>query len=272
MVKVVSMSISEMITSRDNSSLKFARRVRDGKENRLIFVEGVRLAEEALRSGVCIRDAFFSEQSLEDKRIGILFSQFEDAKIVSPKAFDSLVDTETPQGIVLIGERPKHSIDHLKHVEIRHIAVYLDRVNNPLNLGAVIRAAEAAGVDLVMTSPGSADAFAPRSIRASMGSCFRLPILEGVDFEKMICWAGENGLITTAADIRSSTNHTDTEWTKKRILILGSEAHGLQDRELEMVDERVRISMENGVESLNLAVSAGIILFEARRQRDKPIE
>ena len=80
-----------MITSRDNSSLKFARRVRDGKENRLIFVEEVRLAEKALRSGVCIRDAFFSEQSLEDKRIGILFSQFEDAKIVSPKAFDSLV-------------------------------------------------------------------------------------------------------------------------------------------------------------------------------------
>ena len=266
------MSISELITSRENSSLKLARRVRDGKEDKLIFVEGVRLAEEALRSGVRIRDAFFSEQSLEDKRIGILLSQFEDAKIVSQKAFDSLVDTETPQGVVLIGERPDHSIEHLNHMVIRHIAVYLDRINNPLNLGAVIRTAEAAGVDLVMTSPDSADAFSPKSIRASMGSCFRLPIFKGVDFEKMVRWAGENGLRTTATDLRYSSNYTDSDWKKNRILILGSEAHGLQDKELEMVDERVRISMENGVESLNLAVSAGIILFEAKRQRDTPIE
>lgn len=105
-----------------------------------------------------------------------------------------------------------------------------------------------------------------------MGSCFRLPIVQGVDFGQMVRWAGKHGLRTTAADLRSSSNYIDTDWTKKRILIFGSEAHGLHDRELEMVDERVRISMENGVESLNLAVSAGIILFEAKRQRDTTIE
>lgn len=258
------MSDSEIITSRDNAKLKFARFVRDGRETGLIFIEGVRLVQEALRSGVSIRSAFVSAEFPSELPEPLSNTRIETAK-VAEKAFASIVDTENSQGIVLIAERPAASLDTFRPIAP---VVLLHQVNNPSNLGAVVRTAEASGAAGLITTNGSADAFSPKALRASMGSAFRLPIIEKWTFDDAIEWARGKGLVTTAADISGSTSYTEIDWTAPRLVIFGSEAHGLDETELSMIDEKFIIPMENEVESLNLAVSSGVVLFEAKRQRE----
>lgn len=251
---------SEVIRSRDNSRLKFARAVRDGREPDLIFIEGIRLVHEAIRSGVKLEQVFVSEGFDPAAKKPSLV----DWTWVDRRLFDSVADTENSQGIIAIARRPQTSIERMRD----GLVLLLHRVNNPSNLGAVVRTAEAAGCAGLITTNGSADAFSPKALRSSMGSAFRLPIVEKWTFDDLIAWASSKGLVTTAADISGSTNYTDLDWTVPRLLVFGSEAHGLNEGELSMIDERIIIPMENEVESLNLAVSSGVILFEAKRQRD----
>ena len=189
---------------------------------------------------------------------------------VSRQAFESMADTVTSQGVVIIARRPAADADviaeRISNATLP-LVVFLHRINNPSNLGAVVRTAEAAGAAAVIVSSESADAFSPKSIRASMGSAFRLPIWQGMSFDEAIEWAAANRLQTTAADADAESSHYDIDWYKPRMLVFGSEAHGLSDDERRRVEEIIKIPMEREVESLNLAVAAGVILFEARRSR-----
>lgn len=252
------MDREQAIESRDNSKLKLARGVRDGRESSLIFVEGTRLVEEALSSNVNCR--FLLASTAYDNR----FDKLPELYRVEAAIFSSIADTENSQGIIAIAERPKHSLEHSPG----GLVVLLHRVNNPSNLGAVVRTSEAAGAVGLITTNGAADAFSPKALRASMGSAFRLPIVERIGFGDAIEWARSHGLVTIAADNAGFVNYTDIDWTVPRLVVFGSEAHGLGERELELIDEKIVIPMENEVESLNLAVSSGIVLFEAKRQRD----
>ena len=258
------------VTSRDNVSLKDARRVRDGKTRDKMFIEGARLVAEAIKSRVPIEQAFVST----DDGPGF-FELMTDAGArtiyeVSRQAFESIADTVTSQGVVIIADRPSVApetiLERISNATLP-LVLFLHRINNPSNLGAVIRTAEAAGAAAVVVSAESADAFSPKAIRASMGSAFRLPILQGQSFDDAIDWAHANHLRTTAADAEADVSHYDVDWYKPRMLVFGSEAHGLSDDERRRVDEIIKVPMEREVESLNLAVAAGVILFEARRSR-----
>ena len=258
------------VTSRDNVSLKDARRVRDGKARDKMFIEGARLVAEAIRSRVAIEQAFVSAD--DDSTFLELMTDAGARTIyeVSRQAFESIADTVTSQGVVIIAERPAASpeaiIERIPTATVPLI-VFLHRVNNPSNLGAVVRTAEAAGAAGVIVSSESADAFSPKAIRASMGSAFRLPIWQGVSFDEALEWAAAHRLRTTAADAEGDSSHYDIDWYQPRMLVFGSEAHGLSDDERDKVEEIIEIPMEREVESLNLAVAAGVILFEARRSR-----
>jgi TrmH family RNA methyltransferase len=257
------------ITSRDNPRIKRARRIREGKEQGSIFVEGARLADEALRSRLTIDEAFLSAAFLQRPEYSSFIARLESSTHcfqVPDKVADALADTKNSQGIFLICERPTTPEDAFKVGESA-LFVYLHEINNPSNLGAVLRTAEAAGVDGVFVGPNSADPFSPKSLRASMGSAFRLPIKEGTDLGEALKWAAAHGVRTTAADIKGSGVYTRTDWTRARLVIFGSEAAGLPEAILSEIDEVVRIPLESGVESLNLAVSVAVILFEALRQR-----
>jgi len=259
----------DQITSRENPRIKRARRIREGKEPGFIFVEGARLADEALRSGLTISEAFLSTAFLrrpETSSFTARLATSTDCFQVPDKVADALADTKNSQGVFLVCERPTAEGAAFEVGETA-LFVYLHEINNPSNLGAVVRTAEAAGVDGVFVGPNSADPFSPKSLRASMGSAFRVPIKEGTELEQALRWATSRGVKTTAADIKGSGVYTQTDWTRARLLVFGSEAAGLPDAVLSKIDEVVRIPLENGVESLNLAVSAGVVLFEALRQR-----
>lgn len=258
------------ISSRDNPHVKRARRVRDGKEAGLIFLEGLRLVDEAARSRTGVESVFATTELLAELDASHLTAWLWPDRIfeVSESLLQSIADTNSPQGIVVIAERPRTGPDPIE-VSLREsmpLVVYLDQINNPSNLGAVIRTAEAAGVAGVMISQGSADVFSPKSLRAAMGSSLRLPLWTEVAFSEALDWSHANGLRTVAADVGGTRSYLDIDWSVRRMLVFGSEAHGLSDEHLEMVDERILIPMAREVESLNLGVACGVILFEARRQ------
>ncbi|HQY67861.1 MAG TPA: RNA methyltransferase [Pyrinomonadaceae bacterium] len=268
------------ITSRDNQRLVNVRKVRDHHVSDKVFVEGKRLAAEALRSDVSVSACFVSERfvmSDENSRFIMELSSASRFIFELPdRVFQTIAATEHSQGVILIAERPeKNSLaieSRLSGGKCLPIVVLLYHINNPSNLGAVLRTAEAAGVAGIIITKQSADVYSPKSIRASMGSIFRMAIWNDVELDPVLRWAADKGLRATTTAAAATATHTAVDWSIPRLLIFGSEAHGLNGIDLGISDERVKIAIESPVESLNLAVSAGIILFEAKRQIDsKPI-
>jgi TrmH family RNA methyltransferase len=260
------------ITSRDNSLLRQARAVRDGKIEELIFVEGLRLCEEAHRSGLEIEAVIVSEELLRKERaagaIDELSSVAKRVASVSEKLLESISYTKTPQGIVVLAGRPESSQQRLSTSPgANPLVVVLHQINNPVNVGAILRTAEAAGATGVITTRSTSDPFSPKSLRGAMGSAFRLPIWSGPGFEETIEWCRSHGLTRIYADVRASIAYTETDWTGPCALLLGPESTGFTDEELKNADQRVRIPMKGEAESLNVSVAAGILLFEAARQR-----
>ncbi len=260
------------ITSRDNSLLRQARAVRDGKVDELIFVEGLRLAEEAFTSGVEIKAVIYSEEIMRKERAALLIeiSRATGSTVasVSEKLLESISYTKTPQGIVLIAPRPASDEARFKAIQPGSpLLVILHGINNPVNVGAILRTAEGAGVTGAIATANTADPFSPKALRGAMGSAFRLPIWMGATFTDVLAWCAEWGVRTVGADAASSKSFTEIDWRGPRALIVGTESTGLLPEEIAAVAEVVRIPMAGSVESLNVAVAAGIILYEASRQR-----
>lgn len=257
------MDVPERISSRDNRRLVALRKVRDGKDGSAIFIEGVRLCNEALRSDLVIEDRFIAESFADTAGVG------RGATVVADRIFRSVSDTPAPQGLILTARRPVSSLHDLAQrlSATAPVVVFLSEINNPSNLGAVVRAAEAAGAPGIITSPNSADPYSPKALRASMGSAFRMPVVEGVHLNEACHWATGQGMTTLALDVRGNKSYTDVDWRRPSMVIFGSEAHGLSSDELGRVDQSIVIPMEREVESLNLSVAAGVVLFEARRHR-----
>ncbi|MGI8638541.1 MAG: TrmH family RNA methyltransferase [Pyrinomonadaceae bacterium] len=263
------------ITSRDNQRIKFARKVGDGRVKDAIFVEGARLAEEVLRAELAISDVLFTENFGQTER-GRQFLQKVESKTanfaeVSERIFNSLSDTKHSQGIIVIAAKPatgKNIIEANLQKNRRQLPLFvlLHEINNPSNLGAILRTAEAVNVSGVILTENSADIFSPKALRGAMGASFRLPIWTNADFFSVLAWAKEKNFISVCADINAEKSYLEIDWKKPSLLIFGSEAHGLSAEERERIDESLIIPMENSVESLNLAVSCGVILFEAKRQ------
>jgi TrmH family RNA methyltransferase len=264
----------KIITSRDNALVKQARAVRDGKHVEQIFVEGLRLCEEATQAlGIDdIQDVIYTERIAQDERGARLLDALRISgkrrAIVSESVFASLSDTKTPQGIVLLVSRPDTERASLvKSAGETPLIIILHRVNNPANAGAIIRAAEAAGASGAILTEGTTDIFSPKSLRGAMGSSFRLPLWTNASFQEALAWCKEQGISTICADLRASVTHTELDWTRPSALIVGAESSGLTMEERAQADEALRIPMRSPVESLNVAVAAAIVLYEAARQR-----
>jgi TrmH family RNA methyltransferase len=278
---------SEKITSRHNALVKHARDVRDGKEQEQIFIEGLRLAEEALYSHLSIQAVLYTERLQDDARGARLLNELSaEGHTISLTSDDVLAfasDTRTAQGIILLATRPHASTNALltgsksqslelemtkQHGHIESpLIVIIHGINNPSNAGAILRTAEAAGASGAISTRGTTDIFSPKALRGAMGSSFRLPLWTGADFVEAIEWCKENGIGTIGATLSAAQAHTEADWTHARALVVGSEAAGLSESEAAMLDETIRIPMRPPVESLNVAVASGIILYEAARQR-----
>jgi RNA methyltransferase, TrmH family len=260
------------ITSRDNSLLRRARAVRDGKIGELIFVEGLRLCEEALSSKMEIEAVIYSDHIARKDRAASLIQNLNsvarDSAEVSEKLLESISYTKTPQGIVVLAARPTNDESSFAAKQPKTpLLVILHEINNPVNVGAIARTAEAAGATGIIATANTADPFSPKALRGAMGSAFRVPVWSGPEFSDAISWCASRKITTVAADVSGSTNYTDVDWRESRALIVGRESTGFSSKEIAAAGTVVRIPMQGAAESLNVAVAAGIILFEAARQR-----
>jgi TrmH family RNA methyltransferase len=260
------------ITSRDNSLLRQARAVRDGKVEELIFIEGLRLAEEALKSNLTIEAVIVSQQLAQKEKAQDVVQDLTRASnrvaSVSEKLLESISYTKTPQGIVVLASRPATAKENFAADEPEPaLIVILHRLNNPVNVGAILRTAEAAGATGAIATDNTSDPLSPKSLRGAMGSAFRLPIWAGTSFEEALAWCEERGIQTICGDVHATIDYTEAEWRRPSALILGPESEGLSTSETAMANAAVRIPMQGMAESLNVAVAAGIMLFEAVRLR-----
>jgi len=256
------------ITSSSNERIKHARRVREGRESGLIFIEGLRLAEEAMNSGLIIESCFSTPT--EDQRTTILLSRLNDHDVpiylTLPGILESLGDTVQTQGVILIAKRP-----HLAAADLFQLRgslfVALDRVQDPGNMGTLLRTAEAAGAEGVMTLGGSVDVFSPKVLRSSMGSAFRLPVLTQITPQSLMAFKAEHRLQLVAAAGEGDLDYTDYDWRQPTLLLLGNEGRGVDPEIMNQCDALLRIPMARQVESLNVATAGAVMLFEAARQR-----
>lgn len=260
------------ISSRDNSLLRRARAVRDGKIADSIFIEGLRLSEEAVSSDLQIESVIYSSHVARKERAANLIEKLESrAEVsaeISEKLLESISFTKTPQGIVVLANRPPHDENSFAANQPNcPLLVILHEINNPVNVGAIVRTAEAAGATGIIATAQTADPFSPKALRGAMGSAFRVPAWTGLTLDAAISWCRSRNIVTIAADASAETGFTDVKWRKPHALILGRESEGLTPKEIAAAGGAIRIPMQGAAESLNVAVAAGIILFEAARQR-----
>lgn len=249
--------------------------MRDGRTRELVFVEGLRLCEEAARSHLVIEDVLHAAEFAADPRaarlladLGLLTRRVEE---VSEEVLASVSDTRTPQGIVLLAQRPRADRQGFEcALTEKPLIVVLHGVNNPANAGAMLRVAEAAGAAGVVSTAGTTDLLSPKSLRSAAGSAFRLPLWTGVQFAEIIGWCRARGIATVSTDLNATRAHTEVDWTGAMAVFCGKEPSGLSREESAAADLRVRIPMRAPVESLNVAVALGVVLYEAARQRGFP--
>jgi RNA methyltransferase, TrmH family len=260
-----------VIMSPSNERLKHARRVRDGREPDLIFVEGERLVEECLQSGLKLRACFHEpDPTLRAQRlIDEMASRGCPIYPAIRGALETVGDTVNTQGLIVIAEKPEFNFDRALQARdgVAPLLVCLDSAQDPGNFGAIVRTAEAAGASGVVATKGSVDAFAPKTLRSSMGSAFRLPVVTGVEGGDLALACGSAKLSMVATTAGGETVYTDYDWRKPTMVVFGNEARGVGRELLERCDERLRIPLSAPVESLNMAAAAAVILFEAARQR-----
>lgn len=254
-----------IITSSSNERIKHARRVREGRERDWIFVEGERLVAECVDTGLVLQVCFVTAEVSADQQelLGKLTCPIFE---VSESVLDSLSDTMSTQGIIVIAERPWTDLERVFSTQAPLI-LGLDRVQDPGNVGTLVRTAEAAAASGLLLFAGCADAFAPKTLRSAMGSAFRLPILADVSGEGVISACRARGLKSVVASGDAETLYDAYDWQQPTLLILGNEGRGASESIIAACDVRVRIPLQAPVESLNVAAAGAAILFEAARQR-----
>lgn len=256
-----------MITSSSNDKVKYVRRLqgqRSVRHNDQRFVmEGVRLVEEVLRASVVPLFVFHTEDLADEPRGKALLAALRGlgspCYLVSDAVMAKCSDTVTPQGILAVLPFPE-----LGGPDRLSLVLIVDRLRDPGNLGTLLRTALAAGVEQVLLAPGTVDFSNPKVVRSGMGAHLFLPIVHA-DWETIT--ASVVGCEVWLAATGGRRCYTEVDWRRPAALIVGGEAHGAEQRARALADGRVSIPIDPAVESLNAAVAAAVILFEAVRQR-----
>ena len=257
------------ITSRQNALLKQVRQAFSRAERTpegLVAIEGFKTIDEAIRSGLKVHAVIFSDSGSE--RAHHLLPQLPgkaEAVIVEDEIFQSLSATRTPQGVAALVEMPAATIDSLL-ANKRPLIVMCLGLQDPGNLGTIVRSAEGFGAHGVVLAEGTVSLFNPKTIRATAGSAFRLPIVEA-KFDKAAGVLREKGVRLIGTSSHEGTALPEAALTEGVAIVIGNEGAGLPKSARATLDAVVTIPHSARVESLNAAMAASLILYEAARQR-----
>ena len=242
----------EIITSKENKKIKSARQLltRKGrKQSGNYLIEGFHLLEEALKAKAELVEIFVSTDKIEKVPADLSFIA------VSADVLRSLASSDTPQGIVAIVKKMEAADFEMGKVLI------LEDVQDPGNVGTMIRTADAAGFDAVFTTNASADIYSPKVMRAMQGSHFHLAVVDGVTFENLVGFVRDAGLELLVSTLSKNSINYKAVKMDRFALVMGNEGNGVSDFAVKNADQLVHIEMPGQAESLNVAVAAGILMF-----------
>ena len=259
----------QTITSKDNELIKHIRKLKDKKyrdESNEYVVEGVKLVEEAVKENAKIKQIIVCEDTTRTYEIPTHI-MLEIAKYecisVSDKIFNIITQVTNPQGIMAIIEKNAQDaqIDYTQD-----IIVALDDVQDPGNLGTILRTVDSIGLNQIIVSKGTADAFNSKVVRSTMGAIFRIKIIEVENLAQAIKEMRKHHFKLMVTSLQTKNSIYDIDFNKK-IIVIGNEANGVSKEIQDMADEKAKIPMLGRTESLNASVAAGVVMYEYVRQK-----
>lgn len=260
----------QVISSKDNELVKNIRKLKEKKyrdlENAYI-IEGIKLIKEAIVEKAKVKQIIMCENFEDNKEID-KETLYEIAKYnliyVTEKVFNLITDVKTPQGIIAVIEKNKtNQIDYSQD-----IIIALDGVQDPGNLGTILRTVDSANLNQIILSKNSADPYNPKVVRSTMGGIFRVNIIEVEDLETTLKEMQKNNFKVMVTSLDTNNSIYDVDYNKK-IIVIGNEANGVSKEVQAMADEKVKIPMLGKTESLNASVATGIMIYEYVRGKVK---
>lgn len=255
-----------MITSSSNSKLKnivqLNKKSKVRREQGLYVVEGYKMYQEAPKQQIdqIYLSAHFAQEHPE------IAKEYPNCEVVEDRVFFSISDTKTPQGILCLMKQQKYSLETALEKEFPFYIV-LEDLQDPGNVGTIIRTAEGAGVDGVILSKNCVDIYNPKTIRSTMGSIYRVPFFLEDDMEMVMKRMKNKGVKTYAAHLLGEKNYDKEDFCGGAAILIGNEGNGLSQWMSDQADCLIKIPMCGKVESLNAAMAAGILMYEVARQR-----
>lgn len=267
-----------MITSTANAQVKelirLMKKSRAREEASVFIVEGPRMAGELTGDPawkdridrVYLSESYAGKHREDAEELGKTYRM----ETLADHVFAHVSDTKSPQGILAVVRRREYDLRDITGGEPGNpLVVVLDNLQDPGNLGTIFRTAEAAGVTGILLSRDCVDIYNPKVIRSTMGAVFRLPFLYVDDLPGAVCELKQEGIRVFAAHLEGRNAYDQEDYSGGTAFLIGNEGNGLRDEVAECADCRIRIPMQGRAESLNAAVAAAVLMFEASRQRRK---
>lgn len=257
-----------IITSLHNPKIKNLVRLRKAakrKKQELFLIDGLREIERALKYDFVVEELFYCPEFDKEKKE---LKELKDKTIylTTPEVFKKIAYAENPNGWIAVA-RPKYNkIEDLK-LNKSPLVIVLESVEKPGNLGAIIRTAYAANLDAVIINETQTDLYNPNVIKASSGHVFSSTVVIASK-EESLNWLKKQKIKIFATNIKAAKSYNKINWKQSAAIVFGAEANGLSPFWLKEADQNIIIPMQKGIDSLNVSVSAGVIAYEARRQRD----
>lgn len=259
----------QVITSKDNEVIKSIRKLKDKKyreiENKYI-VEGIKLIEEAIEEKAKIDTVVVCEDCVENDTIEQKLL-YEIAKhncvYVSEKVFNAVTEVTNPQGILAVINKENKESD-INYDE--DVIVVLDGIQDPGNLGTILRTVDSVGLSQIVVSNKTADAYNPKVVRSTMGAIYRVKVIESNDLVKTLKEIKKHKYKVLATSLDTNESLYDVDF-KKKVIVIGNEANGVSKEILDIADEKIKIPMLGKTESLNASVATGVILYEYVRKK-----
>ena len=257
-----------MIESTANKQVKnliqLMKKAKLRRESGTFVVEGIRMFREVPKERLL--QTYVSESFLEkqENRDAVKEVHYE---IMTDKVFASVSDTQTPQGILCIVRQQEYSLETILKKD-RPLLMILENLQDPGNLGTIFRTAEGAGVDGIIMSSDTVDIYNPKTVRSTMGSLYRMPFIYEKDLTGILRQIKDRGIQVYAAHLKGENAYYQEDYSKGCAFLIGNEGNGLTDELAQQADTYIRIPMDGQVESLNAAVAAAILMYEAKKQRN----
>ncbi len=262
----------QLITSKDNEVVKNIKKLKEKKyrdEKKEYIIEGIKLIEEAITENAKIKMIIVCEECLKNEAIEqkLLYQIAKyNCIYVNEKVFTSITDVKNPQGMLAVIEM-ENGEEVINYND--DVIFVLDGIQDPGNLGTILRTIDSAGLSQVIVSKDTVDAYNPKVVRSTMGAIFRVKVIESQDIIRTMKNIKKHKYEILVTSLEATDNIYDIDYTKKMIVI-GNEANGVSQAVLDIADEKIKIPMLGKTESLNAAVATSIIAYEYVRRKIKP--